>query len=97
MGISIVAFQFQLHPFRLEGGKMMNPTLSFCESIYATTSSLWHIRILTEKGCKLNGGIDTESLCGKVRIGRGWDLRVRARVTLNHPSVCKECLKKVKG
>lgn len=47
---------------------------SFCESVMATSYSPWHIRQLTKKGRKLGGGIDTPSLCGRVKAGRGWDL-----------------------
>lgn len=51
-------------------------TYSFCESIYATPRSRWHLRVLTSVGRKLGGGIDTPSLCGHVKERGGWDLDV---------------------
>lgn len=49
---------------------------SYCESVHATSNSPWHIRKLTEVGRRLSGGVDTPSLCGRVRKGWGWDLEV---------------------
>ena len=48
------------------------PQYSFCESIHGSFNT-WHIRLLTPAGRKLGGGIDTESLCG--RVNHGWDIR----------------------
>lgn len=65
--------------------------LSYCESVYASGVTRWHIRALTEVGQKLGGGIDTHSLCGLVKIG--WDLKVPVtedRVT-NIEITCPEC------
>ena len=53
---------------------------SFCESVLASSRSTWHIRRLTDVGRRLTGGIDTPSLCGRVKpqglngFG-GWDLQ----------------------
>ena len=68
---------------------------SFCESVHAGNLSPWHLRRLTDQGMKLPGGIDTSSLCGRVKSPYGWDLNVP--VSLTHPSACKECLRKLKG
>jgi hypothetical protein len=67
--------------------------LSFCESVYASSMSRWHIRELTEVGLKLGGGIDTPSLCRRVLAPKGWDLQVpvtEERVT-NLGTTCPEC------
>ena len=63
------------------------PTHAFCESVMASGTSPWHIRKLSPAGLKLTGGIDTPSLCERVRPfgdktktnpgGGGWDLNVR--------------------
>ncbi len=68
---------------------------SFCESVTATGKSPWCIRELTTNGQKLSGGVDTSSLCGRVKSPFGWDLSVP--VSFRHPKICKECLKKVKN
>jgi hypothetical protein len=76
------------------------PPYAFCESAMATANSRWHIRKVSEAGLKLGGGIDTPSLCNKVRptgdrtekiVGAGgWDLGVR--ITLGHlHTCCPEC------
>ena len=63
------------------------PSHSFCETVSASSESPWHIRKLTEKGKKLGGGADTESLCG-FRVS--WDLNVEiTEHHLNH--CCKLC------
>lgn len=68
------------------------PPFAFCESIHAGGRSPWHVRRITPGvGLMLGGGIDTPSLCGRVR--RGWDLRVR--ITPSHFAVpnlaCPDC------
>ncbi len=66
---------------------------SFCESVTATSRSPWCIRVLTEQGQKLGGGVDTPSLCGRVQPppkGNGWDLPVV--FTVHHPSACPKCV-----
>jgi len=57
---------------------------SYCE---ADSEELWHIRRLSSVGKKLNGGIDTPSLCGREM---SWD---RAPVVTSLPSikVCVTC------
>lgn len=67
---------------------------SFCESVIGIGP--WHIRVLTPVGQKLGGGIDSPSLCGRVRpdgddtpthrgLG-GWDLNVP--ITKHHLTHC---------
>ena len=68
---------------------------SFCEGVWATSGSPWHIRKLTDQGQKLGGGIDTPSLCGRVGPPKtnGWDLEVElTEHHLEHNSckICKE-------
>ena len=62
---------------------------SFCESIHATGISPWCVRMLTDKGTFLGGGVDTESLCGRVRVGLGWDLNVK--FDPDSPNICPKC------
>ncbi len=71
----------RISPHWLPGEK---PSYAFCESV--TGIGPWHIRKLSEAGLKLDGGIDTPTLCGRVRPfgdtadrvgGGGWDLNVR--------------------
>lgn len=50
-------------------------TYSFCESVHASGASPWHIRKLDAAGLKLSGGITSNSLCDRVRMPYGWDLR----------------------
>lgn len=60
---------------------------SFCESVWATSVSRWHIRKLTSKGRKLGGGADTEALCG---LTVAWDLNSPiSDAYLQH--ACPEC------
>lgn len=65
--------------------------LSFCESVWASGSSVWHMRWLDGAGPKFGGGITTKSLCGLV--ANGWDLEVA--VTEHHlaNNVCYQCIK----
>lgn len=73
-------------------GKPMNDSHdahSFCESVTASSISPWCVRRLTPIGRKLSGGIDTDSLCGRVKAPHGWDLE--SRVVLSHPSMCPRC------
>lgn len=67
---------------------------SFCESVTATSFSPWHIRKLTDAGRKLTGGIDTDSLCERVKAScGGWDLRVEiTKSQLSGTHICKTCL-----
>ena len=64
---------------------------SFCESVSAGPRSLWHIRLLSGAGRKLGGGIDTVSLCGRVK--NGWDLDVDLTDFHLAKNTCKDCLK----
>jgi hypothetical protein len=63
---------------------------SFCESVWATSSSRWHIRILSQVGRKPSGGIDTPFLCG-TKVPHGWDLNVE--ITEHHLAhTCPLCV-----
>lgn len=69
---------------------------SFCESVTATSMSPWCIRKLTKTGRYLSGGVDTPSLCGRVRIRLGWDLAVsiddkNGQRILKTNGVCSKC------
>ena len=44
---------------------------SYCEAIFASSKTYWHIRRLTKKGRCLGGGADTKALCGRPV---SWDL-----------------------
>lgn len=66
--------------------------LSFCESMCAWPGSPWHIRVLTNKGRKLGGGIDTGSLCGLVKMGGDLDVDIN-EYHLNN-NTCQGCLTK---
>lgn len=66
--------------------------LSLCESVHASGSSPWHLRRLTKVGQKFGGGIDTESLCGRVKPPMGWDLEVVITDFHIERNVCKQCL-----
>lgn len=69
----------------------MNPVYSFCESVHASSISPWHLRKLTEVGQKLGGGVDTPSLCGRVKERQGWDLDVE--ITEHHLGhACPTCV-----
>lgn len=65
---------------------------AFCEPHTASGSGKWHLRRLTAIGHKPGGGIDTPSLCGRVRVHHGWDLLVV--ITEHHlaKNTCPECL-----
>jgi hypothetical protein len=68
------------------------PEFSFCEGIMASSRSKWHIR-KTHSRLFLSGGIDSVSLCGRVR--EGWDLGVKIKeIHLLH--ACPDCVKKYK-
>lgn len=63
---------------------------SFCESVTASSISPWCIRELDPAiGRKCGGGIDSDSLCGRVKAQHGWDLEVRVHAF--HPSACPKC------
>lgn len=74
-------------------------SLAYCEPVTAGPLAPWCIRKLSDVGLKTTGGVDTPSLCGRVKpFGRGkgelggWDLRVP--VDLQRPAnlACKKCL-----
>jgi hypothetical protein len=72
------------------------PEHTFCESVYSSGLGLWCIRKTTDAGPKYGGGIDADSLCGRVKQGKGWDLEVR--ITEHHlkHNTCKAGLAKFK-
>ena len=72
--------------------KVKLPEYSFCESVHATSISPWCIRKLTDIGRKLGGGVDTESLCGRVEKVKGWDLSVELDNHHLNNNACKKCL-----
>jgi hypothetical protein len=59
------------------------PAFAFCEPRWAVMNAPWCIRPITATGLHLGGGVDTQSLCGRVHpvedmgSGGGWDLNVR--------------------
>jgi hypothetical protein len=68
------------------------PSYSFCEGICAGSNSRWHIRKVRDS-LHLTGGVNTDSLCGKVRplgpeVGScgGWDVNVK--ITDHHLTHC---------
>lgn len=64
---------------------------SYCEPTWAAPLADWCIRPLTDVGRKLSGGVDTESLCGRVLVNQGWDLDIL--VEPDKPGICKMCNK----
>jgi hypothetical protein len=65
--------------------------LTFCESVSASGNSPWHLRWRTGEK-KLGGGVDTDSLCGRVKAPHGWDLEVDPHKTgVEHDHVCTRC------
>lgn len=75
----------------LEFGKDEVPPYAFCESVYATSRSRWCIREILTK-LKLGGGIDGPSLCGRLKVGGGWDLNVRINDRLLKAAACPKCV-----
>lgn len=67
---------------------MSDTTYKFCESRWATSTSPWHIRALTDKGPKYGGGADTPSLCD---LKVAWDVDVD--ITNHHLThACSPCV-----
>ena len=85
----------------------MNPDdLLFCASLTAGPLEPWCLRLVGPEGAMFYGGIDTESLCGKVMPagvgpwGGGWDSRwpvtkdsLSLPLLYRYEYVCEECLK----
>ncbi len=70
----------------------------YCEPVWASGLSKWCIRPRGYAGMKTGGGVDTESLCGRVPVDRGWDIDVP--ITLTHlfgkpAHVCSRCMEKL--
>jgi len=68
-------------------------SLSYCESVTASAFSPWCVRELTHNGRFFGGGIDTDSLCGRVSDGQGWDLK--DDVDIDDENMCLRCRKKI--
>ena len=64
--------------------------LSYCESVTASAISPWCIRELGPKGLCPGGGVDTESLCGRVKTHYGWDI-VTVEVTPDNSARVEAC------
>lgn len=62
----------------------------FCETVYATSTSPWHIRKLTDKGMMTGGGADTKALCDREVA---WDVECEIEpLILIQPDVCSKCV-----
>jgi len=75
-------------------GKSLEPTgcgFSFCRTIGAVNKTQ-HIRRLTEIGYCFDGDIDTDSFCGWVVNGKGYDVQ-RSMDDMAGVKVCKLCRK----
>ncbi|GAB2733873.1 hypothetical protein [Nocardioides pakistanensis] len=53
-----------------------SPRFAFCEQVWATPTSPWHIRAVGTDGLRPGGGIVGESLCCRELTG-GWDIPTR--------------------
>jgi hypothetical protein len=77
-------------------------TYTFCEPSFAGPRAPWCIRKLTAIGKKLGGGVDTPSLCGRVKptaVGGpgGWDLtHTLGEADLEAEFTCKKCVAKLR-
>ena len=61
---------------------------AYCEGMFASSTSFWHIRKLSSKGRKPSGGADTLALCGhKV----SWDLNISPDILTDR--TCLACAK----
>ncbi len=66
---------------------------AFCEPETAGSMSRWCLRPMTKQGLKPSGGVDTNSLCGRVKAHHGWDIQVPVtQDRIDHPDVmCPKC------
>lgn len=77
-------------------------TYSFCEPTHAGPLAPWCIRKLSRNGRKVGGGVDTYSLCGRVKpcdVGGsgGWDLpNALVADYLDDKIACRKCLAKLR-
>jgi hypothetical protein len=63
--------------------------LSWCEPVWVGGATCWCLRPLTDKGQKLGGSVDTNSLCGRVQAPYGWDVAVPVTLDrVQHPRIC---------
>lgn len=75
---------------------------TFCEPSFAGPRAPWCIRKLSRNGKRLGGGVDTSSLCGRVKpcdIGGtgGWDLPNQlGEQDLEAEFTCRKCLAKLR-
>lgn len=77
------------------GSALVAPeSFSFCERDTSSGLGSWCIRQMSDAGRKAGGGIDTASLCGRVKAHGGWDLEVE--LTDHHLSLnaCAECVRR---
>lgn len=65
---------------------------SFCESVWASSISRWHIRRVGDEGIHLGGGAPGPPLCGIMGDQwSGWDLDVKlAKYNVDNVA-CREC------
>ncbi len=83
--------------YRYEFAPGEAPPFAFCEGVFASGRSPWHIRRLPpEEGLKRGGGITSPSLCERIQpfgikpMSGGWDLNVRLHADhLQH--CCPKC------
>ena len=68
----------------------MSKFYSFCESVTATSISPLCIRVAEGKTFP-GGGVDSNSLCGRVKAPMGWDIEI-VPVDLDHPRACRFCV-----
>ena len=62
---------------------------SYCEPVWAAPLAPWCVRELTDRGRFIGGGVDTNSFCGRVSLGLGWDLE--GDVDIGNEHMCKLC------
>lgn len=81
---------------KAEAAEVPDEVFAFCEPVWVTTNAPWCIRRLTGVGRMLGGGVDTGSLCGRVKERGGWDLDVE--ITEHHLGhACKRCVAIYRG
>lgn len=71
---------------------------AFCEPVVAGSNSPWCLRKITDKGLRPGGGVDSNSLCGRVKAPYGWDVDVPVtQDRVDSDFVCKRCLEVLRG
>lgn len=80
---------------------------TFCEPVIAGPNAPWCIRPVSSAGRKYGGGIDTASLCGRVKpfdLGGqgGWDVRTDVTESVledrsrAQPMACPRCVARLR-